>query len=317
MTKVTESIKNVLINCFKAKKNESVLIIYDSKKARVVKSFLSASREVCKNVELIRIPIGKVSGEEPQKKVAELMKSKAIILAVTTKSITHTQASKNACNSGARIATMAGITEAIIKRTFETDPKEMSKLTEKVKLILDRAETMTITTKKGTDLSLVTKGRKSDGNSDFSKPGTLGNLPGDEAYIAPLEGKSNGTVVIDASMAGIGKLKDPITLKIKDGFVTKISGGKDAKKLKAILKSVRNKNAYNLAELGIGTNKKANVSGVNLEDEKVYGTAHIALGNNSGFGGKINVKLHLDGVFYRPTIIADGKKIFENGKFLF
>ncbi|MCH6574776.1 MAG: PAS domain-containing protein, partial [Bacteroidetes bacterium] len=64
------------------------------------------------------------------------------------------------------------------------------------------------------------------------------------------------------------------------------------------------------------TNDKAIISGNILEDEKVLGTCHIALGNNTGFGGKINIPLHLDGIIKNPTISVDNKKIMESGKLL-
>ena len=43
----------------------------------------------------------------------------------------------------------------------------------------------------------------------------------------------------------------------------------------------------NLAELGIGTNDKASRPDNVLEAEKILGTIHLALGDNTGFGGII------------------------------
>ena len=73
--------------------------------------------------------------------------------------------------------------------------------------------------------------------------------------------------------------------------------------------------AYLVAELGIGLNPKAKVTGNILEDEKVIGTAHIAVGNNLSYGGDNDVPLHLDGVITRPDIYADGKKLMQKGRF--
>ena len=75
-------------------------------------------------------------------------------------------------------------------------------------------------------------------------------------------------------------------------------------------------NVFNIAELGIGTNHGAKIIGEVLEDEKVLGTAHIAIGTNISNGGRIKAPVHLDGVFTKPTIYVDGKKIIENGKML-
>ena len=83
-----------------------------------------------------------------------------------------------------------------------------------------------------------------------------------------------------------------------------------------MLESVNDKNAFNIAELGIGTNPAAKITGHVLEDEKVRGTCHIALGNNVFYGAKINVPLHLDGIIKKPTIYLDSRMIMENGKLL-
>jgi leucyl aminopeptidase (aminopeptidase T) len=44
-------------------------------------------------------------------------------------------------------------------------------------------------------------------------------------------------------------------------------------------------------------------------DEKAYGTAHIAIGLNTAFGGKNKATYHHDIVFFPSIIEIDGKKI--------
>ena len=131
-------------------------------------------------------------------------------------------------------------------------------------------------------------------------------------FTSPLEGTSNGTYVIDACFAGIPHLNGPLTIQIKDGIATNING-KNAPELKAMLKE---ETYGNLAEFGIGTNPKAKITGITLEDEKVLGTIHIALGNSLSFGGKVDVPLHVDGVMTQPTVYIDGKMIMDEGKLL-
>ncbi|HHX50174.1 MAG TPA: aminopeptidase, partial [Clostridia bacterium] len=69
-------------------------------------------------------------------------------------------------------------------------------------------------------------------------------------------------------------------------------------------------------ELGIGLNDQAVLSGIVLEDEKVVGTVHIALGDNSTFGGTVEVASHLDGVLLKPTLWLDGRRILEKGRLI-
>jgi leucyl aminopeptidase (aminopeptidase T) len=66
----------------------------------------------------------------------------------------------------------------------------------------------------------------------------------------------------------------------------------------------------------LGLNDRAVLSGLVLEDEKVLGTVHIALGDNSTFGGTVEVPSHLDGVLLNPTLWLDGKKILEQGRLI-
>ena len=107
----------------------------------------------------------------------------------------------------------------------------------------------------------------------------------------------------------------PITVTVENGFATKIEGGNEATRLIGMLEPM-GKMAYNIAELGIGTNDQAIVTGAILEDEKVMGTVHIALGNNISMGGTCDVGIHLDGVILEPTVLVDGKLIIEEGKLM-
>ena len=67
--------------------------------------------------------------------------------------------------------------------------------------------------------------------------------------------------------------------------------------------------ARKIAEFAIGMNPKTLISGIILEDEKAAGTAHIAIGNNAGFGGDNDVELHMDGIIGDVMIDIDGEKL--------
>ena len=113
----------------------------------------------------------------------------------------------------------------------------------------------------------------------YREPGASGNFPSGEAYIAPLEDGANGTAVIDGSMVGIGTLTEPMTVTIENGRLTRIEGadaqGPYAERLSVLFEQPEN---GTIAELGIGTNEAAKLCGIILEDEKLYGTVHIAFG---------------------------------------
>lgn len=146
----------------------------------------------------------------------------------------------------------------------------------------------------------------------YREAGKCGNLPSGEAYIAPLEDGSDGEMIIDGSMVGIGKLESPLHMTISGGKLRSVTGEKSGN-LDILLKNEIN---GTVCELGIGTNEAAILNGIILEDEKVYGTVHIAFGTNTSFGGTNKAECHMDGIILRPTLYLDDTKVIENGVFL-
>lgn len=244
------------------------------------------------------------------------MKHVNVILCPTSRSLTHTRARKEACEAGARVATLPGITEAIMRRTLSANYPRIKEKSERLALLLSQGKEVAIKTELGTDLTLSIEGR--EGHSDYGlvhSPGEVSNLPAGEAYIAPLEGTAQGVIWVDGSMGKSGRIKKPIKLTVKDGYVTDISGGVEARSLGKEIDPF-GQPARNIAELGIGTNEKAIVTGNILEDEKALRTIHIALGDNKTFGGTVEVPSHLDGIIRNPTLWIDGRVVLDRGKII-
>src|SRR5919106_1276620 len=85
---------------------------------------------------------------------------------------------------------------------------------------------------------------------------------------------------------------------------------------KASEAKITDSNGTNVAELGIGTNEKAILTGEILEDEKIGGTCHVAFGASAGIGGTVQVPVHLDCIVMRPTVELDGEAIVRSGELL-
>jgi len=316
-TKLDRACVIAIKDCMGAKKNESVLIVTDEFKNKIGYALFENAKKLGHESVYLEFKSREMHGQEPPKQVAEMMKLFDVVLCPTAKSLTHTNARREASALGARIATFPGITEEIMIRGLNADYKKIAALTIKLQEIMNEVNIVRVTAPNGTDITMDISGRKAlPSKGLFHKKGESGNLPTGEAYIAPLEGKSNGVFVVDGSMSGVGVIdKKPITIQVENGFATKISGGVQAKKLDAILNKY-GKFARNIAEFGIGTNDKAKLSGIILEDEKVMGTIHIALGDNKSMGGNVDVPIHLDGIVKKPTVYFDGKLIMKNGKLL-
>lgn len=304
--------EQVLVSCLGVKKDESVLVITDDTRKEIGEAFYQAACDLGCEGLLMVMKEREVSGQEPPKAVAEAMKAADVVIAPTAKSLTHTAARIQAAAAGTRVATMPGITREMFgKGAMTADYQEVEKLTARITDMLTRADKARIE-KDGKVLEISLKGR--DGVPSpgvYKEPGKCGNLPSGEAYIAPLEDGSEGEMIIDGSMVGIGKLESPLHMKISGGKLREVTGDK-SENLGILLKNETN---GTLCELGIGTNEAAILNGIILEDEKVYGTVHIAFGTNASFGGVNKAECHMDGIILRPTLYLDDTLVIKEGVF--
>ena len=317
MDELQQAAKTALVSCLGLKPSESLMILTDDAKIKIANALYRVGQELCKEIVMVQMPPAAVNGQEPPPAISTMMLGYDVIVCPTSKSVTHTNARRNACKRGARVATMPNITEDIMIRGLKADYKQIAERTLKLSAILDEGKSAYITTPLGTDLTMPIENIKAISSTGLIlEKGMGGNLPSGESFLMPEEGKSNGVLFINAAVAGIGKLhSQPIKVVIKDGYAVDFSGGPDAKELETSL-SKFGKDGMTVAELGIGTNHEASVSGNILEDEKVMGTIHVAFGNNISMGGTCNAGIHIDGVVTHPTVFIDRKKIMENGKLL-
>jgi aminopeptidase len=303
-------------DCMGTQPNERILVVTDEPLRTLGYSIWKAAKDFGNEVLLTEILPRKSNGEEPPTEVAELMKKFDVVFCPTSKSLTHTDARREASALGVRIATLPGVTEEIMVRCMNADYNAIAQRTFALCSLMEKTSIIRVTSPAGTNISMPIKGRTAHASSGlFREKGQSGNLPTGEAYLAPLEGLSNGIVVVDGSMASVGIVKTPIRITVKDGYATIIEGGEESETLKKLL-APHGKDAYTVAEFGIGTNDKAIITGKIIEDEKVMGTIHIAFGDNKSMGGTVRVASHLDGLVKSPTVWFDVTMIMKDGKFL-
>lgn len=313
MNQLVKTAEGVLSSCLAVKKGEEVLIVTDDTRKEIGEALYEAAGNLGCERLLMVMNERELSGQEPPKAVAAAMKSADVVIAPTAQSLTHTNARIEAAKAGTRVATMPGITEEMFSQGAMTaDYSKVEKLTAVVTEMLSKASVAKIE-KDGHVLTININGR--DGVPSpgvYREPGKCGNLPSGEAYIAPLEDGAEGEMIVDGSMVGIGKLDSPLHMVISGGKLCSVTGEK-SENLDVLLKNETN---GTLCELGIGTNEAAVLNGIILEDEKVYGTVHIAFGTNTSFGGVNKAECHMDGIILRPTLYLDDVKVIEDGVFL-
>lgn len=302
----------VVRECLSIKKGERFVVIVDEPCRAVGYSLIDAARSITDPI-LVEMQPRTIHGQEPPAMITALMKNCDVFVAATSHSLTHTQARIRACRAGARGATMPGITPEVMIRTLDADYRKISACARRAARALTGACRVRIRTRSGTQLETSLANRRAHADTGLvTRPKAFSNLPAGEAYVAPVETTSRGTVVIDGSFAPLGLLKKPVVLRIEDGAIAEVSNNRDISRVFAKF----GKKERILCELGIGTNYKATITGNVLEDEKVAGTIHVAFGNNLGFGGHNKAAIHLDGVIRQPTVWLDDKLFIENGRLL-
>jgi aminopeptidase len=312
---ISENVLNTVINKVLAlKKEEKFLIVTDSIKRELAEDFFIYAINNNFNVKIILIATMEQHGQEPPKGVANEMIKSDVIFLLTDKSLSHTEATREAVKSGTRGISSPNMYADILEKCVDIDYDELIKFHQWLRPIILNSKQIQITTELGTNIKFsVTKVRGNPEHLLKNQPGAIGNLPTGE--IDSGIKNANGKIVIDGSFPHLGLIEEPITLEVKNNQAEIISDNEPSNKLREILDKV-GEEAYLLAEFGIGTNPKAELTGRVIEDEKVLGTVHFALGNDLTYGGDNNIQLHLDGVIKEATIIVDNVVIMEKGKFI-
>ncbi|MDI6893841.1 MAG: aminopeptidase [Bacillota bacterium] len=304
----------LLRTCMGLREGEALLVVTDNPTREIGEALFDAGGQVgARALLLLMAPTGR-HGAEPPAPVAEAMKCADVVVCPTQFSLTHTQARLAASRAGARIATMPGITrEMFFTGAVSADYEAVAERSRRVASMLTAAGTARVAGP-GWELRMSLEGRKAVASTGlYREKGESGNLPSGEAYIAPLEGTAEGEVVVDGSIAGMGKVQEPVRLVIHKGMLAAAEGPVGARLLELLGNAPE---ARNVAELGVGTNDKARVSGIVLEDEKIYGTVHLALGDNSTFGGNTKAGVHIDVVMLRPDLYLDDRLVASGGQLL-
>jgi leucyl aminopeptidase (aminopeptidase T) len=313
MDDLDRAVPAVVRDCLGVKEGEETLVICNPVTQNLGERLRDEAAEVGADAVLVLISERASHAAEPPRMVAEAMMAADVILAPTVQSLSHTAARKRATEAGARCATLPGVTEEMLARVMSADMEGLRRKGHAVAQALDRAAEARITDSNGTDLRLDLSGRKAIPDAgELTEPGAFGNLPCGEGFISPVSG--DGTLVIDGSLAGIGLADEPAVLVLEGGHLTSARGGQGMAFMELLTE--HGEEGTNVAELGIGTNEKAKLTGEVLEDEKIAGTCHVAFGASAGIGGTIQVPVHLDCIVMKPTVELDGEPIVRDGELL-
>lgn len=305
----------LLFTCAGARKGEKVLVITDDS-SKEVGELMYGYASGFTETTLVRMGDRNTHGAPPTEAVRAAMVASDIIFGATKFSLSNTPARINACKAGTRWVNMADYSMSMLEAGgLFTDFAKTRALVDSTgaRIVGERCN---ITTPAGTKFTTSIAGRKALNNYGIADQAGMAASPPDiETAVGPADNSAEGILVIDGSipLPGLGVIKEPITVRVSKGHITSIEGGEEAKFLEKSLRDVNDDRVYLIAEVGFGMNTAAIISGRMLEDEGMFGTIHIGIGNNLSFGGSNATPIHIDMIMRRPTCTVDGRMVYRDG----
>jgi leucyl aminopeptidase (aminopeptidase T) len=315
MSDLERAVSAVINDCLGVREGESLLVVANPSTLGLAERLRGEGGRAGADSMLLLMADRSIHGEEPPDAVAAAMAEADVLLCPTVKSLSHTAARRKACEGGTRAATLPGVTEETLARVMSADVEGLRRKGAAVAKILTDGSEARITCANGSDLRLSLADRKGiSDDGDLRAPGAFGNLPAGEGFIPPIETDGEGVLVVDGTIDSIARSPEPVELRVEEGNLVSASGDTGAELLEVLRGA--GPGGTGVAELGIGTNEKAILSGNLIEDEKILGTCHVAFGASAGMGGAVQVPVHIDCVVMRPTVEIDGEPIVRDGELL-
>ena len=311
MDDLDRAVRTVVERCLAVQHGESVLVVADPGNAALGEALMDAARAAGGDAVLTILPPKPERGTEPPATVAAAFAAADVFIAPCLPSLSHTTARKRASEGGARGATMPGVTADLLARLMSADFDAMSARCHAVARLLTDADDAHLTCARGTDMRFDLHGRPAIADDgDLTTKGAFGNLPCGEGFVSPAGGE--GTIAVSSLPDGL--VDPPALLTVRDGRLDSAEGDGAAAFLAHL--DARGPLGRNLAELGVGTNDRATLTGNTLEDEKILGTAHVAFGASAGIGGTVTVPVHEDVVVLQPSLWIGTTQVLDAGRWL-
>ena len=317
--------------CLNLQTGEQLLVVTDTMQPlSIAEAIMAAARSVGAEPTLtVMTPREGRQAELPGPVAQALLHTNAAVV-YSAPSIAGNRAVREARAGGARVAALllcdpgtpetvrSEFIEASFIRGVQHDLMPYAELTQKISRMVEGARTARITSSIGTDITIQLGNKVSVLDGLAREAGQYAQLPVGTFAVAPARNGANGVFVVDVSIPPLGHLTEPITFEVTDGSVTRISGGAEADRLRRHLESFDDPSVYNCpAEWGIGTAPRGQLSGNFLEEERILGWAHIALGDDVRFdGGTVKSPVHLDAVLSDTSLELDGQLVVDRGTFL-
>jgi leucyl aminopeptidase (aminopeptidase T) len=312
VTDLEHAVRTVIERCLAVRANENVLVVYDPERADIGRALHEGAIAAGGDSVLVELPPRPERGTEPPPPVAGAFAGCDVYLAPCLPSLSHTKARKAAQDRGARGATLPGVERDMFARLMGAEFDLMARRSTSVAELLTQADEARFTCPKGSDMRFDLRGRTAIADDgDLTAPAAFGNLPCGEGFISPAGGSG---VFVATSVGHLGLTEERVELHVEDGRLTRATGALGEALAEHL--DAYGPDGRHLAELGVGTNDQAQLTGNMLEDEKLLGTVHVAFGASAAIGGTVNVPVHEDSVVLDPTLTIGAETVIDAGRFL-
>lgn len=313
------TVSRALDTCLGLRAGERVVLLTDALTDPAVVAGLVLGIQERRAEPVVRqLPTYALPGSEPPPDVAAELTAADCGIELTSTFIGSSRARQNASRSGTRYLCMPAVTADTFRLggPFDVDFDALARTTQVLARAWEEASVYRIVTPAGTDVSGSVAGRRGRALTGVARErGDYMAPPDIESGTAPVEGTTNGTIVIDADFLfmGPGPVRSAAALHIRDGLLVS-TDGQEAERLTEMIARCADPRMTNLAEVSVGLNPQGSVCGVPMETESTLGSAHVAFGNSIAYGGTVDAVAHLDCVMRDATVYLDGVPRIVEGR---
>ena len=237
----------------------------------------------------------------------------------------YTETSDAALAAGARVLMVQEPVHAL--RRMAPDPTVVAR-TRAGALRMERAVEMRVTSAAGSDFGFRKEGRPAHAQWGVAdEPGRWDHWPSGLVACAPLEDSAQGRYVIAPGDILLGQWKvasTEVELTLRDGRITAIEGGPDARLLEDHLSAAGDDGAFRLSHAGWGTDHRADWRHIGMDSESLLGSVMVSLGRNvfdapapfCGLAGANRSEAHYDICCRHASVWLDGEMVVDDGRLL-
>jgi len=314
LNKIEKLAKLVLLDYLELQPRQSLLLVSEVKQTQAALAFHDVAAKA--HLELLSLALAERPNGEPRLSAFSRNSIQTADLAVVILSkLDNESLNWLRQQNRTKVIVFAQIDDETVLPSLETDHRQLRDRSRKLSDILTIGRALQLTTKEGTSLKMSIAQNRGSAEMIPLLPETyFASLPLGRAFVTPVINSVEGEIILDDLAGNRASAASTIALKIVDGRITLIKGGKTANELRRRLR-LAGANARTVVEIGFGLNDRARLGNSAFEDEKVLGTAHFGFGRMSS-GSKIP-EIFARGILQAPSVTIDGKKIVEEGKVLF